>query len=292
MPRRRMVDPFFWDDRKVGKLSRDERSLIIGCVGHADDDGRLQADPAYLKSTIFKYDDDLTPAAIKDLRDSCLDKMKTWPVNHPYRIILYLNSDEEYIFFPAWDVTNRPSHPTKSRLPAPPPEALQLFSRAPQEAVVNSSREPPPQSRSGQSSQGQDSIGQVRVVREDFTKLLDNEKDLTDFLTKTLIFYMSAGRQRAREDPEITPEKERAIAARWAIPVIEKFWSQAVGDKLTDPVWQGASSALQKYPPDIIALAFVKAGPYGGGKHKSWKYIQAIIDEEMEKRNPQRNRSP
>ncbi|GAH46243.1 unnamed protein product, partial [marine sediment metagenome] len=30
---------------------------------------------------------------------------------------------------------------------------------------------------------------------------------------------------------------------------------------------------------------------YKGGKHKSWKYIQTIIDEETEKR-PERIRSP
>jgi len=82
-----MVDPFFWNDRKVGKLSRDERSLIVGCVGHADDEGRLEADPAYLKAMIFKYDEDLDSAVVKKLRDSCLSKMQSWPPNHPYRMV-------------------------------------------------------------------------------------------------------------------------------------------------------------------------------------------------------------
>lgn len=293
MPRRRMIDPFFWDDHKVGKLSRDERSLIVGCVGHADDEGRLEANPPYLKATIFKYDDDLDNAAVKKLRDSCLDKMQSWPADHPYRMVPYSSSDEEYICFPAWDTTNRPSHPTKSRLPAPSPEPLPIFSSASPEEITKPSREAPPQSRSGQSSQGKDSIGQVSVVQEDFAKFLDSENDLTDFLMTTLNKHMSAGRQRARQSPEgATPERERAVAAQWGMPIIEKFWTQATGGKLSGGVWQGAYAALQKYPVEIVARAFVKAGPYGGGKHKSWKYIQTIIDEEMEKHGVERNRSP
>lgn len=288
MPRRRMIDPIFWDDRKVGKLSRDERSLIAGCIGHADDEGRLQGDPPYLKATIFKYDDDLTTALVQQLRDSCLEKMKSWPSNHPYRMVLYINSDEEYLFFPNWAATNRPSHPTKSQLPAPPPETLPIFSGKSQENDTKTSRETPEKgaraSALGQVRSGQVSIGQVRVVQEDFAKFLHSEKDLTDFLTTTLTEYMSAGRQRARQDPEgSTPEKERAVAARWGMPVIEKFWTQATGGKLSGTVCEGAYAALQKYPAEIVARAFVKARPYGGGRHKTWNYIQTIIEEEMEK---------
>jgi len=292
MPRRRMIGPEFWTDRYIATLDRNERLLVVGGICNADDEGRLVGHPAYLKAAIFMYDTDLDAPAVEALRDSCLAKMASWPSTHPYRFVSYQNSGETYLVFPSWYDIEKPSHPTKSKLPPPPPDSLPIFSGNPPEIVEKLSGEPPPQSRSGQSSLGQVSIGQVSVVREDFTKLLDNEKDLTDFLTKTLTFYMAAGRQRARQDPEATIERERTSAAHWSIPVLEKFWLQATGDKLSGVVWQGAHDALQKYPPDIIALAFVKAGPYGGGKHKSWKYFQTIIDEEMGKRAPPRNRSP
>ncbi|GAI89517.1 unnamed protein product, partial [marine sediment metagenome] len=84
MPRRRMVDPLFWDDHYIATLTRDERILVLGCTGNADDEGRLKAHPAYLKASIFMYDDDLDASDVEKLRDSCLTKMKPWPNTHPY----------------------------------------------------------------------------------------------------------------------------------------------------------------------------------------------------------------
>jgi len=298
MPRRRMIDPFFYTDAKVGKLSRDERSLIVGCVCQADDEGRLQGDPAFLKSQIFKYDKDLDDTTVQKLRDICLGKMKSWSATHPYRMALYSSSDEEYICFPNWAATNRPSHATKSQLPAPPPEALPLFSGKPQETsatpsskapetVTKSSGEPPPQSSLGQSSQGKVSIGKVREVQEDFTKFSDNETDLTDFLMKTMTQYISAGRARLLETgsygTNLPPEKETFNKQQMAMLVLEQFWKQATGMKLSGTLWQGAFAALGKHPIEVMTRVFVKAARYHGGKHQSWKYFQTIIDEELAK---------
>ena len=267
MPRRRMVDPFFWNDRKVGKLSRDERSLIVGCVGHADDEGRLEADPAYLKAMIFKYDEDLDSAVVKKLRDSCLSKMQSWPPNHPYRMVLYTSSDEEYIFFPAWGATNRPSHPTESQLPAPPPELLPIFSSPSPEELTKPSGVTPSQSRSGQSSQGKVSIGQVSEVQEDFANFLNSETDLTDFLTKTLTKYLPRG-------------------PTWAVEVLHKLWKQALGQPMSQSVFNLTAQAVKKYPVPVLARSYVKAIKYGGGKTGSWKYLDKILEEQMQKEHP------
>lgn len=271
MPRRRMIDPFFWDDRKVGKLTRDERSLIMGCVGHADDDGRLQADSAYIKSIIFKYDIDLDIDTVQALRDTCLAKMKTWPGNHPYRMVLYSNSDEEYIFFPNWTTTNRPSHPTKSQLPPPPIGALPIFSEASPEELTKDSGETPSQSSLGQSSLGKDSIGKVSQVPEDFTKLLSDSDGLTDFLTTTLKIYLARGQPAAME-------------------LVQHFWEQAVGQRLTDgKAFQVVFQALKTHPVDVVALSLVKAAKYRGGKYNTAKYITRILDD---KSGSPREKSP
>lgn len=293
MPRRRMIGPDFWTERKIGYLTRDERGFIVGCIGQADDEGRLQADPAFLKAQIYKYDDDLDSAAVRALRDSCLVKMQTWPTIHPYRMTSYVNSDEEYIFFPNWDATNRPSHPSKSQLPPPPPESLPIFSSATPEAITKDSRESPSQSSLGQSSQGKVSIGQVSAVQEDFTKFLDSESDLTDFLRRTLEKTISAGRGRALADGGgldgaapggLTPDTEAKVRMNFGMPVLKKCWKDGVGTDMPVPIFNGARQALKQYPLDIVAIAFAKGVRYKGGKYKSWKYFQTIIDEEMEKR--------
>ncbi len=267
MPRRRMISPEFWTDRKIGYLTRDERGFIVGCIGQADDEGRLQADPAFLKAEIYKYDDDLDSAAVKELRDSCLAKMKTWPTNHPYLITSYVNSDEEYIFFSNWDDIQKPSHPTKSKLPAPPLELLPLFSSATPEIVVPPSRESPSQSSLGQSSLGKVSVVKSSAVQEDFTKFLDSEKDLTDFLTTTLEKYMPRG-------------------PTWAVEVLQQLWTQALGKRLGGTALELTLKVVKMYPVPVLARAYVKAVKYQGGKYDTAKYLDKILKEQMEKERP------
>lgn len=275
MPRRRMIDPDFWRDSRTKRLPPVERLFFLGMVGHADDEGRLLADPAYLRSIIFPYDD-FSLETIQSMRDHILE-------TNP-NAQLYVVDGEEYLYFRKWSRYQKPSHAQPSKLPKPPE-----LQESVQEQITESIQEPdqpqaglvPSQVSQGQSSQGKDRSGKVQ---EDFTGFINSDKDLTDFLMTTLIRHMSSRRERARQGAGATPEKERAVAAQWAMPVLEKFWEQVAGAKLSGVLWQGAYSALQNYPVEVIARAFVKAAPYKGGKHKSWKYIQTIIDEELEKR--------
>lgn len=56
MPRQRMIKPQFWDDTKLGKISRDARLLYIGMWNFADDKGVIPADAIWIKSKIFPID--------------------------------------------------------------------------------------------------------------------------------------------------------------------------------------------------------------------------------------------
>jgi len=112
MPRRRMITPDLWTDSKLAKASRDERLLFIGLFSNADDEGRIMANPAYLKSIIFPYDSDITPDRIKEMRDHLAQ------VNP--NILLYQNSGEEFIQLKQWPCHQKPRYPKPSRLPPPP----------------------------------------------------------------------------------------------------------------------------------------------------------------------------
>lgn len=57
MARKRMIDPSFWTDEKVGECSIEERLLFMGLISNADDEGYGRASPKLLKSLIFPYDD-------------------------------------------------------------------------------------------------------------------------------------------------------------------------------------------------------------------------------------------
>lgn len=118
MPRRRWIDPSFWDDLGIGKLDPRGRLFFIGCFSNADDDGRLIGNPAYLRSLIFKYDD-MTLEETKRIRDTVLSQMKN--------LRLYTNSAEEYLAFnpEVWQRYQNPTHHKPSKLPPPPPDLLE-----------------------------------------------------------------------------------------------------------------------------------------------------------------------
>lgn len=285
MPRRRMMDPSFFEDPFVAKLTRDRRLFVVGCVRTGDDDGRLKAHPAYLKAEIFMYDDDIDLDKMREIISATLEQMETWPKENLWLMVPYENSGEDYLYFPNWFQQQKPSHPTPSKLP-PPPESILPPSSATPELLTSTSGETqealPKVSALGQSSLVKSSIVKFSIVKvaEDFNIFPNSESDLTDYLVTTLTKYISAGRARALA--EGAPEKEEAVGVQCGIMVLEKFWDQAVG-KMKHDMWQGAYEALKRYPPEVLARAFVKAARYQGGKYQKWKYLQTIIDEEMGK---------
>jgi len=107
-----MIDPDFWTDSKLGKANRDERLLFIGLFSNADDEGRIMAEPAYLKSIIFPYDDDITSSHVKEMRDHLAQ------INR--NVTLYENSGEPYIQLQKWSTHQKPRYPKPSRFPPPP----------------------------------------------------------------------------------------------------------------------------------------------------------------------------
>jgi len=251
-----MIDPDFWSDGRVKHLTPIERLFFLGLVSHADDEGRIQANPAFLRSVIFPYDD-FTLEQINDMRAHILE-------TNP-NIQLYENSGEEYLYFKKWSRYQKPSHPQPSKLPKPPELHEQVKEPVPE--IIPEQNQPqtgtiPSQVRLGQSSLGKVSIGKVSAVQEDFTEFLNNEKDLTDFMTTTLEKYMPLGPTQAMQ-------------------FIKKLWLQATGQEVSSEVFQVVYMSLQKYPIPVLARSLVKAVKYSPGKTKPANYILAVFDEQM-----------
>ena len=56
MAQRRMIYSKIWASKQFGELSEAERLLYIGTITLADDEGKLNGNPAYLRGQIFPYD--------------------------------------------------------------------------------------------------------------------------------------------------------------------------------------------------------------------------------------------
>jgi hypothetical protein len=110
MARQRFIWPGIWKDPVFGRMKAEEQTFFIGCFSIADDEGRLLADPAYLRGELFTYRD-ITLRKVAAVRDSVVAQC---PNFH-----LYKADGVEYIALLKWAEYQKPKYPKPSKLPAP-----------------------------------------------------------------------------------------------------------------------------------------------------------------------------
>lgn len=115
MARIRSIKPEFWDDRKLAKrTSRDARLLYIALWNLADEHGRVNGDPQWIKGQVFSYDDDIDAAVIAKL----LDELAAPSLG---AVVRYEADEDPYLFLPKLARHQRlEPEKVKSRLPEPP----------------------------------------------------------------------------------------------------------------------------------------------------------------------------
>lgn len=112
MSRKRMIDPSFWLDEKLGECTRDERLLFMGLISSADDEGYGRANPKLLRSSLFPYD---------DLRVSDLEKWLS-RLGGLRLIVLYKVNGQAYYHLPNFSKYQTINRPTPSSCPKPEKE--------------------------------------------------------------------------------------------------------------------------------------------------------------------------
>jgi hypothetical protein len=117
MARKRMIDPAIWEDPTVGSLSIPARLLFIGLISHADDEGRLDVEPRYLRRAVFGFDDDV----------SCVDVSRYLDEIAQLRGVVFYSVDERRLAsLTNWRRYQYIQKAQTSRLPAPPSENVPL----------------------------------------------------------------------------------------------------------------------------------------------------------------------
>ena len=110
MARKRMIDPNIWDSEDFSSLSFIARLLFIGMISNADDEGRGVANPTYLKSHIFPYEEELRTTDIENALSQIARSMS---------IVLYTHDGKRYYEFSHWREWQKIDRPTPSKLPDP-----------------------------------------------------------------------------------------------------------------------------------------------------------------------------
>jgi DnaD/phage-associated family protein len=113
MARKRMIDPGFWIDEKLGTCEPMARFTFMGLISQADDEGRLNGHPALIKSLLFPYDYGISPEHVEEWLNTLHSKGL---------IVRYEVSGQSYISIPKFLKHQTINKPTKSKLPAPPLE--------------------------------------------------------------------------------------------------------------------------------------------------------------------------
>lgn len=102
MARMRMIKPKFWEDTKIGKLSRDARLLYIALWNFSDDLGVVIGNSVWLKTRIFPYDQMQIQQFEKLITDLAINGF----------IYLFSYQGEEFIYLPNFarhQTINRPN---------------------------------------------------------------------------------------------------------------------------------------------------------------------------------------
>ena len=111
MPRIRTLKPEHRQHRKVGILDHFTYRLWIGMILEADDEGRLVAEPAALRSQIYPY---MPHLRLKRIQDGLA------ALNQTKLVRIYTVDDTQYAWFPSWHDHQVVNKPRPSRLPAYP----------------------------------------------------------------------------------------------------------------------------------------------------------------------------
>lgn len=109
MARKRMIDPNFWQSEEVSRMSVFARLLFLGLVSNADDEGRGRANPVYLRSTVFPYDDLEADKVAEALAE----------ISRHTSTLVYEVDGNHFFCLRSWRRWQKLDRPQKSVLPSP-----------------------------------------------------------------------------------------------------------------------------------------------------------------------------
>ena len=210
------------------------------------------------------YDEDLSVEQVKQMRDSTVSKMRN--------LKLYEYDGEQYLAFLKWNDHQKPSHAKPSKI-LPPPKVNNSKITDSVTEHVNESVHP--------------SIGQVSIVKvssgeESPNGVPGEEKKSTPVLGSTSFEFPVMNDNELTEYLMTLLTQNKSELPLHHANVINEFWKQRIGNSNSD-VRFGAMTALKKYQPPVIARALVRFSKSNSGAHITWKCIEPILEEELNK---------
>lgn len=127
MARNRMIKPKFWDDAKIGKISRDARLVYIGMWNFCDDLGVVRADSVWLKSKIFPFDQ----MQIQQFDKICQEILRNGFIS------LFSYRDEKFYYLPKFSLHQTINKPNYEDVNVPKDVLFNGLSRITEQSRIN-----------------------------------------------------------------------------------------------------------------------------------------------------------
>jgi len=172
--------------KKLASLSSDScRLLYTWLIPHCDIEGRIEADPLYLKSIVFPRIKSWTPAKI----DKCLKELHEAGLIYLYEI----NGDRylEVVKFKKYQ-NLRPDKEAESSIPAPP-EQLPSYSR---------------------SSPAKVKLSKVKISKDNNNIYIATPKAVATFYTQIKNYFISAYKKKFNSEPAIDFGKDGRVVKK------------------------------------------------------------------------------
>lgn len=201
MPKQRILAADFWNDPDVAELKRDERLLLAGMFTLcADDEGRLLAEPVYLRKMVFGYDEDLTRADVASMADNIVAKCRN--------VVRYEHDGQLYIFLKKFQKHQQIRYVVLSKLPPPPQDVAASYNMPPVAESSGNLRESAENSRRVEK-------GRVEKNRED----INNTPHAREEPAPASLSSHEQPQRPVRSVPKTKEPAERTIPGAMGIPI-------------------------------------------------------------------------
>jgi len=105
-----MIDPCIWNSEDFGNLPSLAKVVYVGLISMADDEGRGLANPQYLKSILFPYDDKMKAADIAGTLSEIASRMS---------VVFFACDEKQYYILENWKKYQTINKPMPSKIPLP-----------------------------------------------------------------------------------------------------------------------------------------------------------------------------
>lgn len=176
MARKRMIDPSIWQSEDFGKLSILAKVVFIGLFSLADDEGRGRANPMYLKSTLFPYNEKMRSTDVE---------VALSEISRNMSILFYSYNESNYYSLLSWNTFQKIDKPTESKIPAFE-KNNQEFRLLFDEGSTKTSRGVPPKRKEDNIKEKEEKRKEVVEVYNSICTNLSKIQKITDKRKKTI----------------------------------------------------------------------------------------------------------